>query len=171
MSGIVGKNAGRASGIVGAGDIGADAVGLAELSATGTPSSSNFLRGDNAWAAAGGGKVVQVVNVMDTAVDSGTTVMFSDDTIPTITEGDEFMTLAITPTNASNKLIIQIVASLSHSSTGSDILTALYQDTTSAALAAVDNRASAGANNTQQPTNFIHYMAADTTSATTFSMC
>ena len=32
-----------------------DAVGLAELSATGTPSSSNFLRGDNAWAAAGGG--------------------------------------------------------------------------------------------------------------------
>ena len=32
-----------------------DAVGLAELSATGTPSSSTFLRGDNAWAEAGGG--------------------------------------------------------------------------------------------------------------------
>jgi len=31
-----------------------DAIGLAELSATGTPSSSNFLRGDNAWASAGG---------------------------------------------------------------------------------------------------------------------
>ena len=31
-----------------------DSVGLAELSATGTPSSSNFLRGDNAWATAGG---------------------------------------------------------------------------------------------------------------------
>ena len=27
-----------------------DAIGLAELSATGTPSSSNFLRGDNTWA-------------------------------------------------------------------------------------------------------------------------
>ena len=31
-----------------------DSVGLAELSATGTPSSSNFLRGDNSWAVAGG---------------------------------------------------------------------------------------------------------------------
>jgi len=30
-----------------------DAVGVAELSATGTASSSTFLRGDNAWAAAG----------------------------------------------------------------------------------------------------------------------
>jgi hypothetical protein len=32
-----------------------DAVGLAELSATGTPSSSTFLRGDNAWASADAG--------------------------------------------------------------------------------------------------------------------
>ena len=32
-----------------------DAIGVDELSATGTASSSTFLRGDNAWAAAGGG--------------------------------------------------------------------------------------------------------------------
>ena len=31
-----------------------DAIGLAELSATGTASSSTFLRGDNSWAASGG---------------------------------------------------------------------------------------------------------------------
>jgi len=36
-----------------------DAVGIADLSATGTASSSTFLRGDNAWAAPGGGKIVQ----------------------------------------------------------------------------------------------------------------
>jgi len=36
-----------------------DAVGVAELSATGTASSSTFLRGDNAWAAAGGGAVTR----------------------------------------------------------------------------------------------------------------
>jgi len=41
-----------------------DAVGVAELSATGTASSSTFLRGDNAWAEAGGGKVLQVVNAV-----------------------------------------------------------------------------------------------------------
>ena len=29
--------------------------------ATGTPSASNFLRGDGTWAAAGGGKILQVL--------------------------------------------------------------------------------------------------------------
>jgi hypothetical protein len=43
-----------------------DAVGVAELSATGTASSSTFLRGDNAWAAAGGG----AWNLIGTAVAS-----------------------------------------------------------------------------------------------------
>ena len=35
-------------------DLADDAVGVAELSATGTASATTFLRGDNAWAAAGG---------------------------------------------------------------------------------------------------------------------
>jgi len=42
-----------ADGTVVAADIGADAVGLSELSATGTASSTTFLRGDNSWVAAG----------------------------------------------------------------------------------------------------------------------
>ena len=46
-----------------------DAVGVAELSATGTASSSTFLRGDNAWAEAGGGLVVQM-NSMSTGSTS-----------------------------------------------------------------------------------------------------
>ena len=40
-----------ADGAILAADIGADAVGLSELSATGTASSSTFLRGDNSWVA------------------------------------------------------------------------------------------------------------------------
>ena len=40
-----------ADGTVVAADIGADAVGISELSATGTASSTTFLRGDNAWVA------------------------------------------------------------------------------------------------------------------------
>ena len=51
-----------------------DAIGIAELSATGTASSSTFLRGDNAWAAPGGGGVT----LLDTiATTSGTTVASS----------------------------------------------------------------------------------------------
>ena len=40
-----------ADGAILAADIGADAVGISELSATGTASTSTFLRGDNAWVA------------------------------------------------------------------------------------------------------------------------
>ncbi len=44
-----------------------DAIGVAQLSATGTASSSVFLRGDNAWASAGGG----AWNLIGTQVASG----------------------------------------------------------------------------------------------------
>ena len=48
-----------------------DAIGIAELSATGTASSSTFLRGDNAWAAPAGGGLTLLQTVNTT---SGTTV-------------------------------------------------------------------------------------------------
>ena len=42
-----------------------DAVGVAELSATGTASSSTFLRGDNAWAAPAGGMFSSYAKICD----------------------------------------------------------------------------------------------------------
>ena len=48
-----------------------DAIGIAELSATGTASSSTFLRGDNAWAAPSGGGVTLLGTI---ATTSGTSV-------------------------------------------------------------------------------------------------
>ena len=53
--------------------------------------------------------VVQVKNFTQGAVDSTATAMISDDTIPQNTEGKEFLTLAITPTNVNSKLLIQVV--------------------------------------------------------------
>ena len=50
-----------------------DAIGIAELSATGTASSSTFLRGDNAWATAGGG--FTTLGTVNGSV--GTTLRFS----------------------------------------------------------------------------------------------
>ena len=49
-----------------------DAIGIAELSATGTASSSTFLRGDNAWAAPSGGGMTLLSTV---ATTSGTEVV------------------------------------------------------------------------------------------------
>ena len=114
------------------------------------------------------GKVIQVVNVMNGAVATTTTQLANDDTIPQKTEGGEFMTLAITPTHASNKLLIEVVAALSHSASAFWMTIALFQDTTANALAATQYR---GGDATEaHAMNFNHYMAAGTTSATTFKV-
>jgi len=91
-----------------------DAVGVAELSATGTASSTTFLRGDNSWQTAGStsatdltsgtlptarlpaGSIVQVVTAVNTSTVTTSATTFSD-----------VMSVAFTPTNASNKLLIR----------------------------------------------------------------
>jgi hypothetical protein len=50
----------NSSGLVPGTKIASGAIGLSQLTATGTPSGSNFLRGDNTWAAAGTGTVTSV---------------------------------------------------------------------------------------------------------------
>jgi hypothetical protein len=44
-----------------------DAIGIAELSATGTPSATTFLRGDNAWATAGSGTATLISTLNTTS--------------------------------------------------------------------------------------------------------
>ena len=130
--------------------------------------SASKLTGAMASGVTGVGKVVQVVNVMDGAVATGTTIMPVDDTIPQNTEGVELMTLAITPTNASNKLRIDVVAHINHTDTANHWRgTALFQDSTANALAA---QAVSAQSSFRSVMNFTHYMTAGTTSATTFKV-
>lgn len=113
------------------------------------------------------GDTVQVVNVTDSAVATGTTTMPRDDTIPQNTEGDEYMTLSITPTSTSNKLLIEVEAFVTISAIGSCSM-ALFQDSTAGALAATNNQidtATAGGIVTLR-----YYMTAGTTSSTTFKV-
>ena len=56
---------GLPDGIIQTADLADNAVTIAKMSATGTASSSTFLRGDGAFAAAGGGKLLQVVQTSD----------------------------------------------------------------------------------------------------------
>ncbi len=135
-------------------------------------SADQFLKTDGSgnlsFAAAGGGKIVQIVNVTDSTTATGTTLVPPDNTIPQNTEGTEFMTLAITPTNASNKLLIQVVIVGSLNITNNATMTALFQDSTANALAATMQAArQADVANT---TTFNHYMTAGTTNATTFKV-
>ena len=75
-----------------------DTVDIADLSATGTADATTFLRGDNAWAAAGGGKVLQWVSGRYTD-DRETT----DDTSNFVAIPDG---LSITPTATSSRILI-----------------------------------------------------------------
>jgi hypothetical protein len=145
-------------------------VSASNLAASGTGSSSNFLRGDMAWSTLSrsnmpAGSVLQVVNVQSGAVATGTTIIPGDDTIPQITEGTEYITLAITPTSATSKLLIQIV--WMGATTVPSCTIALFQDATANALAATISSMSASSLTTI-PLNY--FMTAGTTSSTTFRL-
>lgn len=112
------------------------------------------------------GVTVQQVGTAYSAVATGTTTIPNDDTIPQITEGVEFMTQAITPVAATNYLLISAVIQLSNSSAGNRYTTALFQDATADALAAVMEFDAT--TNAILSMKLQHRMLAGTTSSTTF---
>lgn len=114
------------------------------------------------------GAVLQVVNSSTGALATGTTIIPSDDTIPQNTEGNEYMTLAITPKGATNNLRIDVVVQLSHSAAGGRMVAALFQDSTANALAA----STQGFVDANKPMmlSFTYFAAAGTTSSTTFKV-
>lgn len=111
------------------------------------------------------GVTIQTVNTMNGAVATGTTAIPLDDTIPQITEGDEYMTRTITPGNASNLLKITVVTNWACTDT-TGTTTALFVGVTANALAASQTRTDTSGKMTN--THFIHYMTAGGTSALTF---
>jgi len=118
------------------------------------------------------GQIVQIVNTQTGAVATGTTTIPIDDTIPQNTEGDQYLSLSITPKNTNNILVINIVINLANdNSTTYWLVAALFQDTTANALA-VANVGKTGSyeNNVAKTIKFSYYMIAGTTSSTTFKV-
>lgn len=113
------------------------------------------------------GTAVQAKSTTNGAVATGTTLIPQDDTIPQITEGNEYMTVAITPKATTNRLIITWGAYLS-SSVITHLIAALFQDATADALA-VSAQFGTTATGMQYVTGS-HEMAAGTTSSTTFRL-
>lgn len=142
---------------------------VAGIDATGTPSSANFLRGDGAWAAATSvnGNVVQIVTQTNATSASTTATIPFDNTKPQNTEGAEYTTLSITPTSATNTLMIIFSTYLSRNGAASSIV-ALFQDSDADALAATPATIAVG--NYAVPITMVHIMTAGTTSSTTFKI-
>ena len=117
-----------------------------------------------------GGKVKQTVSTMVVSSTSGSTTIPIDDTIPQITEGNEFMTLAITPTSASTKLQIDVQIQITNGTADVHLMTALFQDSTAGALAASSHNANGIGSNQHVPMHLSHVMTSGTTSSTTFKV-
>lgn len=113
------------------------------------------------------GSIVQVVNYQTGTYATGSTQIPEDNTIPQSAEGDQYMSLAVTPTNASNKLKIEVTW-IGGCADTQGFCVALFQDSTAGALACAVGRAAG----IDQPTtvSFIHYMTAGTTNTTTFKV-
>jgi hypothetical protein len=117
----------------------------------------------------GTGQLLQSQFTQDSALDSSTTAMPLDDTIPQNTEGEEYTALSttITPSSASNILEIELLLWVDHSA-GNDSVAAIFQDSTAGALAAGYDKNNTSFGGNQVVIKF--KKTAGTTSAITFKV-
>ena len=143
------------------------AQGGTGLTAAGTSGNVLTSNGTN-WTSSslGVSRVVQRVSTQTGTVATGTTTIPIDNTIPQNTEGDQYMSLAITPSNTAN--ILQITTVVVYACNATAPIMALFQDTTAGALSAVST--SDPDVNAIRVATFIHTMTAGTTSSTTFKI-
>jgi hypothetical protein len=105
------------------GDIANATIALAKLSATGTPSASTFLRGDNSWASAGAaaGQVIQVLSATDQTDRVTTSQSF--------VTASNTLAVTITPSSSSNKIFV-ITSGVVNSEGNSNGTATIFRDAT-----------------------------------------
>lgn len=123
----------------------------------------------NSGSATGFGKVLQMVYVFTGAYATGSTVIPFDDTIPQITEGNEVMTLAITPISATSKLLVNVDVSGASNVQG-NWTAALFRDSTADSLATAQTKQSDVNPDHIDHLHLTWVADADSTSATTFKV-
>ena len=108
-------------------------LALVAPSTSGNVLTSNGSAWISAAPAATPSKVVQTVYYSTGAMATGVGTIAPVDTIPINTSGNEYMTLAITPTNAANKLVVEVIANLNSNAAAYGI-GAIFRDSTANAL-------------------------------------
>lgn len=113
-------------------------------------------------------QVVQVVNFQTATHATGTSVIARDGSIPLISEGTEFMTLAITPKSATNILLVEVKAMLSSGAASRNLNGALFNTDLHATEALTAGTEWEDTLNNPHTVTLTYYVVAGTTSATTF---
>ena len=119
-SGVTLANAGTVTGIP-ASAISSGTIATARLG-SGTASSSTFLRGDQTFAAAGGGKVLQVLTATDSTQRSTTSTSF--------VTASNTLSVDITPSATSSKVAIWISTVIGNDTTEAQAISTIYRDST-----------------------------------------
>ena len=100
----------------------AGSVGISQLSATGTKDATTFLRGDNTFAQAGGGKLLQAVSATETSSRSTTSTSF--------VTASNTLSVDITPASTSNNILIMVSIGYVSIPSGNSLQITLYKDNT-----------------------------------------
>ena len=133
-------------------------VSLAKLTATGTKDSTTFLRGDNTFAEAGGGKVLQVLTATDTTERSTSSTSF--------VTASNTLTITITPSATSSKIFL--VTSGTGYQSGSSSKFTIYRGGTNLSTASENELVQFEANRSSIGMTFLD--SPNTTSATTYQV-
>lgn len=134
-------------------------VGAGNISVTGA--------GNTVTIDTGFDELIQSIIASSGATFTSSNVILTDNSIPQSSEGDELITLTITPTSATNRLVFNF-ACFGSSSTNNAVTLALFQDATADALfATAEGFWAAGA---VTGCDWGYTMLAGTTNATTFKV-
>jgi len=97
-------------------------IAIADLSATGSPGSTTFLRGDNTWGSAGAtaGQVIQVKTATDSTERSTSSTTF---------QTNSTLSVSITPSSASNTILLMLFNFYTYSS-GGNTAVSIFRDST-----------------------------------------
>jgi len=114
------------------------------------------------------GQIMQTPSASDGATATGSTALPFDNTIPQNTEGDQYLSLTLTPGSALNLLDIEHSGQYEAVGGAAFISVALFQDSTANALAAEAMHHTANAANYRH--TLLHRMLTGTASSTTFKI-
>lgn len=114
------------------------------------------------------GDLIQALSTQTGVYATGTTLMIGDNTIPQNTEGDQYMTLSITPRSSRNLINVFFKGQFSNSVTSTGVTAALFKDSVANALSCGTLAFSAIDAHYTPVIN--HFLQAGTTSAIAFKI-